>query len=167
MNVILSKVFFPEHPKAGEETHFKESVINGTKKHSCRGNANYWQEHLSSAQKAGRDVSIRQWEGKPYRSKQGTILDVPAKLCDIQRVSIAVSSPTPRLLQDRDKKAIFWEGLTFTGWLNSKEQIDLNEVAKNDGLTPEDFAAFIFPVFKQRQSRYLTFAIIHFTTFRY
>lgn len=165
MNVILSKVFFPEHPKAGEETHFKESVINGTKKHSCRGNFHYWRKQMQNAQKAGRDVSIRRWEGKPYRSKQETILDVPANKCDVQTVSITVNSHNPRL--PLSPKAILWDGLAFTGWLEGKEEIDLNEVAKNDGLTPEDFAAFIFPVFKQRQSRYLTFAIIHFTTFRY
>lgn len=38
MNVMLSKTFFPQHPKAGEPTEFREKVLTGTKRHTCRCN---------------------------------------------------------------------------------------------------------------------------------
>ena len=41
------------------------------------------------------------------------------------------------------------------------------DLARNDGLTPSEFAAWFIPLFDKAQENALTFAIIQFTTFRY
>lgn len=184
MNVMLSKTFFPQHPKAGEPTGFKEKVKNGTKRHTCRCNYDYWKDRIARLQERNGVLSIRQWGGKPYEKGSNTekVLDVPASMVEVQR-----------LVMTREKEVIkhYYDGeiepiaeTTVYNFFAEVEgtPIDVATLAKNDGLSLEDFKAWFNPVFDEyaRQVQLtkdgeviepselaLTFAVIHFTTFRY
>jgi hypothetical protein len=68
--ITLSKYFMKGHPKEGQETHFKEKFLAGEKIHTIRGNLPLWQKRFEQIDKGEACLSIRQWEGKPYASKQ-------------------------------------------------------------------------------------------------
>lgn len=60
--IMCAKLFPVYHPRAGEPTRFRESILNGTKIHTIRGSA--------GNRKTGDIVSLREWTGRPYASKQ-------------------------------------------------------------------------------------------------
>ncbi len=74
--------------------------------------------------------------------------EVPANMCIVQ----------PLILRRN--------GLNFTAEVEG-HPVKLEDLARNDGLTPSEFAAWFIPVFDKAQETALTFAIIQFTTFRY
>lgn len=57
-------------------------------------------------------------------------------------------------------------GLKFVAEIEG-HPVELEELARNDGLTPLEFAAWFIPVFEKTKEDALTFAVIQFTTFRY
>ncbi|UWH95118.1 MAG: hypothetical protein [Bacteriophage sp.] len=145
---LLSKKFFPAHFRAGEATDFKAKVLNGQKRHTCRCNYEYWKKKITALQEKSGTLCLRQWADKPYRSPQESILEVPANMCIVQ----------PLILRRN--------GLNFTAEVEG-HPVKLEDLARNDGLTPSEFAAWFIPVFDKAQETALTFAIIQFTTFRY
>jgi hypothetical protein len=60
--IMCAKTYPAYHPKAGQPTGFRESILNGTKVHTLRESA--------GNRKSGETISLREWEGAPYRSKQ-------------------------------------------------------------------------------------------------
>ena len=175
MNVMLSKTFFPQHPKAGEPTGFKEKVKSGAKRHTCRCNYDYWKQRIETLQERGGVLSLRQWSGKPYEKgkPQELIMDVPASMIDVQQLIMErrkLDEPEyvevqPGLFQPRTAYEYF---ARIDG-----EPYDVEFIAKNDGLSLEDFKAWFNPVFDEYEKKHkaertaLSFAVIHFTTFRY
>ena len=168
MNVMLSKTFFPQHPKAGEPTGFKEKVKNGTKRHTCRCNYEYWKDRIARLQERGGVLSLRQWRGKPYQKGSTTelIMDVPASMVEVQQLVMV------------RRRA---DGYVYSALVDGKP-VDIVTLAKNDGLTLDDFKAWFNPVFDDYEKQVelqkdgevirptetaLKFAVIHFTTFRY
>lgn len=169
MNVMLSKTFFPQHPKAGEPTGFKEKVLKGVKRHTCRCNYDYWKDRIATLQKRQGILSLRQWSGKPYEkgSTQEQILDVAANMIDVQQ-----------LVMTRTKYGTAYD---FKAEVEGTP-VELSELAKNDGLELEDFKAWFNPVFDEHAGNVqltkgdtvieptelsLIFAVIQFSTFRY
>lgn len=148
--VLLSKVFFDGHTHAGQPTNFAQSVKCGNKKHTVRSNYPYWKKKIAALREQGGSLCIRQWEDKPYRSKQEAILEVPATIVDVQKVVITQSSINSLLPVNVDGR-----------------EVPISEIAKNDGLSSTDFVEFFKPILKALGEDALTFAIIHFTTFRY
>lgn len=71
--LTLSKVFPKTHKRAGEPTDFELLFKDNNyfdKIHTIRANYPLWKQRISEIQ-AGRAVlSVRQWTGNPYRSKQ-------------------------------------------------------------------------------------------------
>ena len=185
MNVMLSKAFFPQHPKAGEPTDFATKVKNGTKRHTCRCNYLYWKERIEALQKRGGVLSIRQWSGKPYEkgSHTETILEVPASIVEVQQlVMTRTRSDEPEYVEVQPGLYEPRTGYDYEATVEG-EPYDVEFIAKNDGLTLEDFKAWFNPVFDEYEKNLalmsddgevippsetrLTFAVIHFTTFRY
>lgn len=169
--ITLSKYFLANHKRAGEETHFKEKFLLGQgcpdcaspqdlsginisdcngcvracsfpKLHTIRANYPLWEKRIKEVQ-AGRAVfSIRQWTGKPYRSKQ---------------VEIA-------MLTAGDNVGIQLMGLTndFAECIIGAHHHSYVVVAKHDGLHPADWLDW-FSAYDLSKPM----AIIHFTKFRY
>lgn len=161
--ITLSRVFPTTHPNAGKETDFHElltmalngqttrtiyhskgysTILNGGKLHTIRDNFPLWEKKIAQIQNGEAVLSIRQWTGKPYRSKQTEIARLSAEDgVGIQRLDLFdLIRPT-----------------TING-----KQVELSTLAFNDGLRFSDW----FHWFKGYDlSKPL--AIIHFTKFRY
>lgn len=149
--ITLSKQFMKSHPQAGQPTMFKEKVLNKQKLHTIRGNYDLWSKRLNEVQEGKALLSIREWEGMPYRSKQVEIMKVTKDSgCGVQRISMHKPNASQICWNIDDRRTI--------------QQLD--EVAKNDGLLLEDFRVWFFP--KQTdEEAFFVGAIIHFTDFRY
>ena len=152
--ITLSSHFLANHKRAGEETHFKEKFLLGqgltdydtpsmAKIHTIRANYPLWEKRIKEVQEGRAALSIRQWTGKPYRSKQVEI----ARLTADNGVGV--------------QKLEFYNntlGLCHIGIVYQRKY----ELAHNDGLSFEDWEEW-FKGYDLSEPM----AIIHFTKFRY
>lgn len=118
--LTVSKTFLMIHPKAGQKTFFRKKILNGEKRHTIRSNFKYWFRIVKLINNGKAILSIRQWSGKPYNSKQIEILKL--KKVGYNRVKI---------VKDKFIK------------IDDREEVDYNEfidqLAQNDGLKTDDF----------------------------
>lgn len=157
--VTLTKEFFKGHRRAGQPTNFASSVKDGRKIHTCRDNYGYWAGKVAALKEAGGTLCIREWTGRPYRSPQGTIKEVPADLVEVSRLEFT-----------RYQHRIFPYKHSITCYKATVDgrPVEVLELAKNDGFTtPQDFTQFLEPLFETHGTDTLTLAIIHFTPYRY
>lgn len=129
---MIAKRFMKDHPRAGEPTAFFQAILSGKKKHTIRAGKRF---------KSGEIVSLREWRGLPYRSKQREITQVL-----VSRVwPITIDPVPPRPLDNHseqnfsiyvgDRYVAYWKaGITAN--------ITQQELAKNDGLSKEDFLSW-------------------------
>lgn len=140
--LIISRTFMKSHPRAGQFTFFKEAIEAGVegkrlvafvtsrragfrhtkmneqagKIHTLRPNYDLWSARAEEIN-AGRAVlSLRQWTGKPYRSKQKEFMRL--EKIGVQRIS---------LLSGKD--FCYVDGQTQY----------IQFISKNDGLSEQDF----------------------------
>lgn len=141
--ITLSRNFLAYHKRAGEETHFKEKFLSGEKLHTIRANYPLWEKRIKEVQEGRAILSIRQWTGKPYRSKQVEIATLTAENgVGLQR------------LEFTDCRLRF----PYVG----SEWTFMVSLAKNDGLSLNDWVGW-FGGYDLSEPM----AIIHFTKFRY
>lgn len=146
--LLVSKKFLAGHPKRGKPTWFKEKLLCGAlyydaKLHTIRGNFQYW-DNIVDEVNAGRAVlSLRQWKGKPYKSKQEEFLQV--KKLGIQLIEIKASKglSLPKIMVDG----------------KMLQERTMFKLMANDGLSDEDFMNWFTEDFIG--------AIIHFSRLRY
>ena len=140
--LTLSRVFLRTHPKAGQPTGFEEKYKAGIKKHTMRINLKHWCEVEQKVNAGDMVLCVRQWTGKPYNSKQ-------RELFTLTRVRV----------QEFD---IEWWGdalgvVRIDGRPLSQQEIE--KLAANDGLSFEDWLAWMCPTHKDIKGG----AILHFT----
>jgi hypothetical protein len=140
--LTVSKRFLAGHPRAGQETGFRQKIERGEKIHTLRGNAEHWLR----ACELGYTLSIREWSGKPYRSPQEVIRTLPAGGWGAEQVAL-------------EKTASGLEAYTHLTY------IPVERLAANDGLALPDFEAWLAPSFGGCGK--LGGVIIHFTDFYY
>lgn len=170
--ITLSQNFLSTHKRAGEETHFKEKFLLGQgcpdcaspqdlsginisdcngcvracsfpKLHTIRANYPLWEKRIKEVQEGRAALSIRQWTGKPYRSKQVEIAMLTAENgVGIQR------------LEFTDCRLRF-------PYIDS-EWTSMVSIAEHDGLSLNDWVEWFNGYDHSRP-----LAIIHFTKFRY
>lgn len=146
--ITLSKFFLKQHIRAGEETGFKESFLKGKKVHTIRANYNLWEARIKEVQEGKAVLSIRQWSGLPYRSKQDEITELSKEDgVGIQKLTFKKDSNGEFFLEDYDIDGKY---------------IELNKLASNDGLLTEDWCRWF-----KRYDLSKPMAMIHFTSFRY
>lgn len=152
--ITLSRNFLANHKRAGEETHFKEKFILGqgltdydtpsmAKIHTIRANYPLWEKRIKEVQEGRAVLSIRQWTGKPYRSKQVEI----AMLTDRNGVGV--------------QKLEFTDCRLRFPYIAS-EWTSMVSIAKHDGLSLNDWVEWFGGYDLSKP-----LAIIHFTKFRY
>ena len=151
--ITLSKTFPKTHRRAGEPTNFRTLLETGVKKHTIRANYPLWAKRIKEIQDGEACISIRQWSGKPYASKQEEICRLTSDNgVGIQKVFINPNMFNPELLV----AALDREGNGFNTALSS------GFLAEYDGLPFLDWHDW-FKNYDYSQP----FAIIHFTEFRY
>lgn len=118
------------------------------KLHTIRANYPLWEKRIKDIQAGNAVLSIRQWTGKPYRSKQ----------VEIARLTADGGIGIQKLSFDKDKDGV--HSLKYFN-INGK-YIDRGILANNDGLALEYWQEW----FKDYDLS-KPMAIIHFTKFRY
>jgi hypothetical protein len=109
--------------------------------HTIRQNFDYWKKF------EGRDVELFTWEGKPYRSKQKVFC--VKRIYSVQSVILSEGGLVYNI--DDEWGICPWDLIWHI----------TDSMAKNDGLTPEEFRAW-FADYPEDEM-----AILHFTDFRY
>lgn len=162
-NIMLSKVFPATHSRKGEPTYFSQKVQAGQhptafpnevpKLHTIRENYNLWRDRIAQVLAGEAEICLRQWTGAPYRSKTVEIMRLGWQDgVGIQKLNFGWAN---------DKQIPVIEGWYMYGEHGSKA-----ELAKNDGLSLEDWQEW----FKGHEKDTVydkPLAIIHFTNFRY
>ena len=157
--ITLSRHFLANHKRAGEETHFKEKFTLGqgltdydtpsmAKIHTIRANYPLWEKRIKEIQEGHAVLSVRQWTGKPYRSKQ----------VEIARLTADNGIGIQKLSFDKDRGGV--PSLKYFN-INGK-YIDREILANNDGLSKEDWQEWF-----RGYNLSKPMAVIHFTKFRY
>jgi len=141
--LTVSKQFPKTHIRSGQNTLFVENIkrlfTNDCEKiHTIRSNYELWSKRAKEINEGKAILSIRYWSDKPYNSKQ-------VEICKLEQIGIEkLEDPTNFVFAQIGQKLINW-----------------GDIAKNDGLSFEDFCEW----FKVRENKPM--AIIHFTNFRY
>lgn len=141
--LTVSKNFPKTHIRAGQDTGFVYNIQRlftdkCQKIHTIRANYDLWEKRSKEINEGKAILSIRYWSGKPYNSKQ-------VEICRLEKIGLEkLEDPTNFVFAPIDGSKVDWQ-----------------LVAKNDGLSFEDFCEW----FKVRSDKPM--AIIHFTNFRY
>lgn len=144
--LTLCKVFPVTHSRAGEKTGFEQKLKNGIKKHTIRYNAkDVWDKRYNDISKSKKYLSVREWTGRPYNSEQREFARYDK--IGLQKIIMTYSS-TDEVPQC---------------WVDGKH-VSAYDLAKNDGLSVEDFTEWFFGCNK---GNVFDGVIIHFTDFRY
>ena len=159
--ITLSRCFPAKHSKAGEPTQFRDAFYAGLvfnrgseclyvrpKLHTIRANYPLWKKRIKEVQEGKAFLSIRQWTGRPYWSKQIEIARLTAKDgVGIQKLSF-----------DKDKDGVS----SFKFFDIDGRCFDRKTLANNDGLSLADWCDWF-----RGYDLSKPLAIIHFTKFRY
>ena len=145
--LTLSHSFPANHVMHGKPTYFREKFY-GTpgmlrKLHTIRANYTLWAKRFKMIAAGDACLSVREWLGAPYRSKQREI----ARLTADDGVGI--------------QKLTFFAGRIIYPTVG-KYQPSVKEIANNDGLHPTDWVYWF-----KNYDLSKPLAIIHFTKFRY
>lgn len=153
INIVVAKAFPKVHRRAGEPTHFASKIVNGEKIHTIRGNYDLWAVNAEKMQSGRYVLSVHQWSGIPYRSKQREIFNTEEH--------IGVEHVTMRYTDKTDSIEVTIEDRCLS-------QAEIETLAHNDGTEIEDFKDWFFQ--KQRklhEDGTFNGVIVHFTPFRY
>lgn len=156
--LMLSQVFPADHPKAGIPTGFQhklQAALNGWsdhafyKVHTIRANYPLWAKRFEKIERGEACLSIRQWSGKPYASKQ---------------VEIARLTKEDGIGLQKFEVSANYAGIN--NWqhfkIDDRGYMSINDIPNKDGLTREDWIAWF-----QNYDLSKPMAIIQFTKFRY
>ncbi len=140
--VLTVSEYFPKgHIREGEATGFVMAIAKSDKIHTIRGNYELWEKRAEKINKGEAILSVRCWTGKPYNSKQREVFAF--EKIGVEKIQLD----------------------NLLGWFVNDEdndRITLHELAKNDGLSIEDFKSWF-----KGQSFNEPKAVIHFNNFRY
>lgn len=150
--LTLSETFPKTHPRAGQATNFISAVEHGEKIHTLRRNYDLWKARCEKINAGEAVLSVRVWEGKPYNSKQ----------LELFRYDYRRNIGIEKL--NMDTFDVGWDenNDVFLNFEVGKTMVSADLLAKNDGLSYEDFENW----FKGYDFS-KPMAVIHFTDFRY
>lgn len=159
--LTISKKFFSGHPYAGDATNFATKFLEGSKIHTCRENFEYWEKQIAKLRANEGFLSLRQWSGKSYCSKQEIVKDIPGAECGVQKLTLRFEYE-------------FTELRNVLAYVDGR-LIDLFSLAQNDGLSRNEYINWFRPAFDKLMKKSTSpnpvfekeYALIHFTNFRY
>ncbi len=139
-------------PKVGivvpKPTGFKKKILSGDKKHTIRQNYKFWKKRIDEINAGRAILSVRQWSGKPYQSKQVEIKQFKQGEIGYERIIMFDNAQELAVNTGTDKGYVY---------LSNKKILT---VAKNDGVPIDLFRKFF-------KGGVLDGIIIHFTKLRY
>ena len=155
--IILSQVFPVTHYRSGKPTGFKDKFLAAIKQdgvwwklHTIRANYELWKKRFEKIERGEACLCIRQWSGKPYRSKQVEI----ARLTREDGIGLQEL----RIVNEKYKG----RGIML-GYVDGEQKNDFfHTLSKNDGLSFNDWLEW-FKCYNFNKP----LAIIQFTKFRY
>ncbi len=144
--IMLSQRFLAAHPRHGEETGFVKKFRN-QKIHTMRGDLPYWEKRFQKINSGEACLSIRIWEGEPYKSRQIEIARLTREDgISLQRLEfISVGENSYSCSQVKIDGRVY----------------DTNLVAQCDGLSRQDWLDWFFGNPKYEIDK--PFALINFT----
>ena len=146
--ITLSKKFPATHKRHGEPTYFWERFFSPSftrpKLHTIRANFDLWYKRFEKIAAGEACLSVREWTGAPYRSKQKEL----ARLTREDGIGIQCLNFANLYGCDR--------------YIVDGYDVALSHLATNDGLSPNDWLDW-FKAYDKTKN----LAIIHFTSFRY
>jgi len=144
MKVLMLAKRFPKfHRSSGFETGFAEKFLSGEKCHTCRLNERGYF-------KTGDVVSVRQWSGVPYRSRQVVLRD-----------GVGITVYPVEIMHS------CCEGQHSVTVRVGGAIVDAVRFIYNDGLSLEDFIDWFFPHWRITPVRYWRGSVISFNGRRY
>lgn len=158
--VLMVSTKFPAyHFLNGEPTLFIEKIASGEKITSIRFNYELWRKRFEKINKGEAVLSVRSWEGKPYRSKQiKHFLFTKDDGIGLQKIIIKDWFRELYYSFQIDDRFFPGKGLAYTSWREFYAKL----IAKKDGLTFDQFKDWF-----KNYDLSNPMAIIHFTKFRY
>lgn len=142
----LCKTFPTGHRRVGEPTLFEKNLVDGVKIHTVRSNeGNAWAKRCQDVMQGRKYLSVRQWTGRPYNSKQEEIARFDK--IGLQNITMAYNS----------------EDGVLQCWVDG-HRVPVETVAANDGLSTEDFVNWFFG---RNPKNIFEGVVIQFTDFRY
>ena len=161
--LAVSRTFPATHPKSGQPTNFVDSIKvslafggSGNKLHTIRANYPLWDKRIKAVQEGKAVIELFYWEGKPYKSLQLVF----AKLDKDSGCGVQVLEFEEMIMTESPVLITKYKGLLRI--FRTKTKIELEDIAKNDGLSLEDFKSWF-----RKYDLSKPMAIIHFTKFRY
>ena len=142
--LTISQQFTTTHERKGQDTNFIPLILQGSKKHTIRGNYDLWKKRFDKINAGEAVLSIRVWEGKPYNSKQIEML----QLDNTNGIGI--------------EKVIFDDYLYSCRIDGTRFSVSSENIPDNDGLSLGDFEEWFKGYDLSNEM-----VIIHFTDFRY
>lgn len=161
----VSRTFPQRHPRAGEPTFFVDRILAGQtiqsnmwmKIHTIRA-SKVWIERMKEVQAGRAVIELFYWSGKPYHKDENGIGQVVfATLdkdsgCGVQELKFDKMDWSYAFVSNVEKADLYPRTL-FPAY---------NVLAKNDGLSIDDFKAW-FKGYDLSEPM----VIVHFTSFRY
>lgn len=141
--LMIAKTFPKGHIREGELTDFHEKIKHRSKKHTIRKNYEYWKNAFREVAFNKAIISVREWSGKPYRSKQRELFKI--KNGNAAGVQLVQFTPFGFFVNE--------EG--------DESDMTAKQLIENDGLNKSDFSSWFCGLMPERM------AVIHFTDFRY
>lgn len=125
--IMLSMVFPKGHIRQGEPTEFREKLLSGEKIHTIRTNFPLWKQRIEEVENGEACISLRQWQDKPYRSKQIEIARLTKEDgVGIECISLPPIGQLPASL-DSFPELDTHDGLDRLDWLSWFEQAPRNQ----------------------------------------
>lgn len=152
--ITLSKKFPANHPRHGQPTCFRTKFEEREKIHTIRANFQLWKDRFSRIFVGDAVLSIRQWSGNPYHSKQELVADLfISDDIGIQELVFVDG--------DINKPHIVKYPSPFNPE-RSLIPVTIYDLATNDGLSVEDWLDWF-----KKYDLTKPMAVIHFTGHRY
>lgn len=146
--LTLCKAFPATHKRAGEKTDFEGKIGRNEKIHTVRHDAkSMWENRFSKIKAGTMYLALKEWAGRPYNSEQRDLTQRTREDgIGLQKIQMEYSEETECITAKVDGKGV-----------------DPAIIAKNDGLSLEDFIEWFF----HGKSGSFSGKIIHFTDYRY
>ena len=143
----LCKTFPATHKRAGEKTDFEGKIERKEKIHTIRHDAKgIWEKRFARIKAGVMYLAMKEWTGRPYNSEQRDLTQRTREDgIGLQKIEMIYTKSTILMAKVDDKF------------------VDPATIAKNDGLSLEDFIEWFF----HGKSGSFSGKIIHFTDYRY